>query len=188
MTSQGNWFVGWPALIEPKWLDELRIKAPPDLRWFAPEDLHITLAFLGAIPAERCRAVIAHLDKVPAPTGRLVTGPLRLLPSERRFSALSLPLNGADADLGTLIASHRDAISDAAGVARESRPPLPHLTVARPKKRAAHPQRHAIAKWATEISLAPAIVRLGPLALYAWAADRSFRQFQIIAAAGQAPG
>jgi RNA 2',3'-cyclic 3'-phosphodiesterase len=183
--TQGNWFVAWPALIDPQWLDNLRTMAPRELRWFAHEDLHLTLAFLGPIPTERCRAVIAELQAVPAPPSRLVTGGLRLLPNERRFSALSFSLTGAGDELASLIAAHRDRFSDAAGAARETRPPLPHLTVARPKKRAAPDQRRAIAKWAADLSVAPASIRLGALSLFAWASDRLFRQFQIIAVAGK---
>ena len=51
---QPNWFIATP-IAPGRWFD--RVSAPPSgIRRFHPEDLHATVAFLGAVREEAARA------------------------------------------------------------------------------------------------------------------------------------
>ena len=41
-----NWFVAWPVSGAAEWIAALEKNAPRGHRFLAPEDLHVTLAFL----------------------------------------------------------------------------------------------------------------------------------------------
>jgi 2'-5' RNA ligase len=106
------------------------------LRLYRPEDLHLTLVFLGPVPRARLGALAAELPaRLPrmAPLD-LALGRAGAFPSRREPRVLWLALEarrpGALEDLGRL----RDAL---AALCREQRftvdprPFVPHLTVAR---------------------------------------------------------
>src|SRR5688572_27881196 len=86
-----NWFLGFP--IDGAFLLDLP-PVPPALRRFHPEDVHLTLAFLGGCGEEAALAALSALDR------RLEVEPLRALPvslgevvpmggSSKTYSALS---------------------------------------------------------------------------------------------------
>jgi 2'-5' RNA ligase len=91
-----------------------------------PEDLHVTLSFLGAVPPERVQSILASLATLAPP-------PLQL----------ELDGIGAFPGAGVLYArvqSSRDLLSlaeqvflcmEACGFSREARPYTPHVTLAR---------------------------------------------------------
>jgi 2'-5' RNA ligase len=103
----------------------------PHMRWNRIEDWHITLAFLGELPAE---------------TVPLLCGPLAGLAAGRRPPCLALRgggdfddrvlWTGIDGDLDELhllAADVRSTVRDC-GVAFEERPLRPHLTLARARR------------------------------------------------------
>ncbi|MEW2167170.1 RNA 2',3'-cyclic phosphodiesterase [Streptomyces sp. NPDC007084] len=103
----------------------------PDLRWNRVEDWHITLAFLGELPA----------GTVP-----LLGPPLAGIAANRRPPALALRgggtfdnrvlWSGVDGDLAelhALAAEVRAAVREC-GIAFEERPLRPHLTLARARR------------------------------------------------------
>ena len=131
----GNWFVAFPVVTDPGLPGDILAGAPPGLRPFHPADLHLTLAFLGRLAPERVSAVRSHLATLEVPALAAVAESLVLLPSARRPSVLALILgDGADdgADLlARTIVHNRPALLAAAGRPPDTRPPLPHLTIAR---------------------------------------------------------
>lgn len=163
-----NVFAAIPVTLPPAVLAVLRARFAADapLRWFAPEDLHLTVAFLGRLPAERLGAVAAVLPQLPRPDFAVRLGGLLCLPSPQRCSALALGLQ------------------DDAGLEPDPRESLPHLTFARPDRRRLAAGSGA-KDWAVLFSrastpLPDTVIRLDRLALYGWAEDRTRRQFRML--------
>jgi 2'-5' RNA ligase len=183
-----NWFLGWKPSPPLGWIENLRRNAPPAIRWFHPEDCHVTLVFFGRLSPEQIRAICEHLAKdAPQRIPALIGKPL-LLPSSRRFSALSLSIESEGDALRIAIAQNRDEWMTLAGLAVETRDALPHLTFARPDRRASSAQLHAIRAWMHDLSPPRdlAVTFEGP-SLFTWADDRAQRQFKVVASAGSDP-
>ncbi|MFI9103102.1 RNA 2',3'-cyclic phosphodiesterase [Streptomyces fildesensis] len=103
----------------------------PDMRWNRVEDWHITLAFLGELPAETVpllRPALAGLAGDHRPPGLALRG-------SGNFDDRVL-WSGIDGDLEelhVLAAAVRTAVRTC-GVAFEERPLRPHLTLARARR------------------------------------------------------
>src|SRR5687767_13682907 len=114
-----NWFI---ALSVPAGAWFLRIpEAPPQVRRFGAEDLHLTVAFLGAVSEEAARA--AWQEAQAWPSGAIDVELTRVVPMGRpsRYSALSAELGKGHSEVERAIASVRDAMADAAAIPREHR-------------------------------------------------------------------
>jgi 2'-5' RNA ligase len=177
-----NWFVGIPVASDG-WFDRL-VSVPPDgLRRFHPDDLHLTVAFLGPIEEDQARAGWDALRwDLPPTTATL--GQVVPMGAPRRYSALSVELVQARTAIEQAIGLCRDAICDVAGARRENRPPKAHVTIARPSRRASEEQRSAGLRWAQHLDLHQHPVLLDSIALYTWADDRRDRQFKIVLRSG----
>ena len=113
--------------------DELRRsagRAAGDVRWVAPDNVHLTLQFLGAVPEERVAATEAALRDAAAAAGR----PLSLslhgaggFPNARRPRVLWAGLEGDVAPLATLVTEIGARLAKL-GFPPEGRPFAPHLT------------------------------------------------------------
>lgn len=116
--------------------DELRRaagRAAGEVRWVAPESVHLTLQFLGAVPEERVAAVEAALREAAAEAGR----PLSLavhgaggFPNARRPRVIWAGLEGDLAPLAALVAALGARLAKL-GYPPEGRPFAPHLTLGR---------------------------------------------------------
>lgn len=103
----------------------------PHLRWNRVEDWHITLAFLGELPAETVPLLRPPLAELAADHAATLSGPAR----QRNFDDRVL-WSGIDGDLDELhmlAADVRTAVKSC-GVAFEERPLRPHLTLARARR------------------------------------------------------
>ena len=102
-------------------------------RVVAPEQLHVTLAFLGSRPAGELEAIVGALRASVAPgSGGIVLEPLRWRET-RSVGMLVLDDRTGEA---TRLAGRVDTALEELGVYRpESRPWLPHLTVLRFRER-----------------------------------------------------
>ena len=107
----------------------------PGLRWVGPDQLHLTLAFLGDLPADRLDGLGEAIAGSVAPLEpfSLTVAGLGAFPKPGRARVLWAGLVGDD--LPRLDALHR-AVADAAR--RAGCPPAddrfsPHLTLARPR-------------------------------------------------------
>ena len=172
-----NWFVG--LRVPPEAGVTAKVKGPPEgVRLFAEADLHMTVAFLGAsgeAAAQRAwdRRLLARASAISASLGAVVPmGP------PRRFSALAAELQaGHDAACG-LIEALRAPMLEAAGARPDDRPPRPHITVARLRRRAAPGERQGALAWASALELEGLRVELAELVLYTWAEDRTRTLFR----------
>lgn len=136
---------------------------PRDWKLSAAEDYHVTLCFLGEIDAERVPVLVERLGieltGLGAPTLRLAgTG---VFGATREPRVLWAGVDGAASELGRL-GVLREATAravEAAGLAWDrSGPFAPHVTVARPRRRARLPERFATL--AFDLAWCPAAVEL----------------------------
>jgi len=177
--TKPNWFVAAP-IPAADWLPDVLADLPASCRGFQPEDVHLTVAFLGAMDPDRREAVAAAMDRVAAAPLHIRLGALLALPSPKRPSAFSFSVTqGAEAATG-LIGDWRESLWAAAGARADTRPPLAHITVARPiRKFGPRGQREGM-DWMRGVAPPDGLLIIDRLALYTWAEDRRLRQFQIV--------
>jgi RNA 2',3'-cyclic 3'-phosphodiesterase len=178
-----NWFFGFP--IAGAFVLDLPA-LPVNFRRFHPDDVHLTLAFLGGCGEPSAERALAALDL------RLAAEPLLPIPvslgevvamggSPRTYSALSALLDRGRAEATRCIASLRDGLTQAASGRTEKRLPKPHVTIARPRSRANAADRDAGLSWAGALQLQGCEARLDRIALYTWSETRRERLFQVVA-------
>ena len=178
-----NWFFAFP--IDGAFVLDLP-PLPTNFRRFHPEDLHLTLAFLGGV------AEAAALDALAALDARLVEAPLSAIDvsladvvpmggSRRSYSVLSVLLDQGRVETTAYLSALRDHLTEAASGRRDKRPPKPHVSIARPRIRATDADREAGLSWASQLSLGGVHARLDRIALYTWSEARRDRLFQIVA-------
>lgn len=173
-----NWFIALP--VSPAvWFDEQVTPPPSGLRRFDPEDLHVTLAFLGGVGEAAARAAWAALPALDGPWS-VRLGHVRAMGNPRRYSALSavfaegaVPVEAAMTRAGAVALA-------AAGLPPEPRPALAHVTLARPGRRASEPERAAGLGWARGLGVLDVTLTLDRVALYTWTEARVDRLFRII--------
>ena len=103
------------------------------LRAVPPENLHLTLAFLGAREAAQAEAIGSLVTATAGAACSLSLGaPLWLPP--RRPGVLTVEVDDHTGALTTLHASLVDALHAGAAFTPEARPFRPHLTVARVRR------------------------------------------------------
>lgn len=172
-----NWFIAMPV-PEQDWFSALVADVPRGIRRFNPEDLHVTVAFLGPCGAERARRAwesIAH-QRHPPVAARI--GALEPMGPKKRPSAYSLTFTEGRQALASIVA-WRDQALAAAEVRPARWPPLPHVTVARPPRRAGLAAREAGKAWMEKAQPGGALVTIDRIALYTWSQDRKQRLFYI---------
>lgn len=178
-----NWFFAFP--IDGAFVLELPA-LPSNFRRFHPEDVHLTLAFLGGCGTIAAERALAALDQ------RLQSEPLRPMEvslgeviamggSRRTYSALSALLDRGRAEASASIAALRDLLTQTASGRTEKRPPKPHVSIARPRARASDADRDAGLAWAATLQLQSVQTRIDRVALYTWNEARRERLFQIVA-------
>lgn len=113
-----------------RWLNSRR-RESHEIRWVDPVTMHVTLKFCGERPAETVDALLENLSRIK-PVGGL---DIRL-EGAGGFPDLRCPRvvwTGIAGDLGTLRALQKNVESAAlrSGIAKETRPYSPHLTLGR---------------------------------------------------------
>jgi 2'-5' RNA ligase len=115
-------------------IKELRALEPSSgakkMRWVRPENLHVTLKFIGEAAPEKLEAIRAALSAVHStqPAELRLRG-LGFFPNDKRARVLWAGIE-ASPNLAA-IAGDIDQHLEKAGFPRESRPFTPHLTLAR---------------------------------------------------------
>ncbi len=125
-------------------LKEMGVK----LRWVKPQNIHLTLKFLGQIPVAHIAAVETAMQSAVQGQGplRLTVQGMGVFPGIKRPRVLWTGLGG-NLDCLQKLALRLETALESQGFAREKRPFKAHLTLARIKTRP-QPQRllHAIEK------------------------------------------
>ena len=109
-------------------LEQLKPAAP--IKWSAPRNLHITTKFIGELPGERLEELNAALRNLPAQAPiAIAIAKLGFFPNPH---AARVFWAGVQAGEGLPALAHAtDDATAALGVAKETRPYAPHLTLAR---------------------------------------------------------
>ncbi|MEM6788313.1 MAG: TetR family transcriptional regulator [Myxococcota bacterium] len=179
--AHANWFVGL-AVPAGTWFAAAMTSAPAHVRRFHPDDLHLTLAFLGRCGEARARSAWETLVLPSAATAFAATlDRLVGMGHPKRPSALSFLLEAGRDDASRLIEAVRAPLLEAAGARADLRPPRPHVTVGRPARGATDDQRAETFAWARAQPPLGVTVRLEEVCLYTWSHDRPTRYFQVIA-------
>lgn len=115
---------------------ELKRSHPP-VRWVSPEKIHVTLKFLGEIPAEQVESVCQVAARVAASAVpfELEAAGAGVFPNLRRPRVVWVGVQGDLPALHTLQASLEQELARA-GFPKEERPFSPHLTLGRVQDRA----------------------------------------------------
>ncbi len=102
--------------------------------WTAPENLHVTLKFLGGVAAEHLVSLAEHLAMIaPAQPPFTVTyAGVGAFPNAARPQVLWV--GAAATELAPLAAIVDDTAATVAGVARDRRPYHPHVTLGRVRR------------------------------------------------------
>lgn len=176
-----NWFIALPVPAAA-WFEALP-EAPDAVRPFHPDDLHATVAFLGAVGEARARRAFDALRATPIPRREIRLGRIVPMGPPKRWSALSAEVFDAHAQtpaLADLLAGPRDRGRAAADVPPERRPMRPHVTVGRVRRRKGGEARKAGLAWAQSVGEIGATVQVERLALYTRAAEKDARTYTIV--------
>lgn len=121
-------------------IEELRPHAP-GLKWLRPESLHLTLKFIGHVEEQQLEPLKKALSLVRASSAaELVFTRLWWMPNPRRPTVFWTGVK--EDDVLADVAKQIDRSLEPLGIAPESRPFRPHLTLARyPRKRLPDAQR-----------------------------------------------
>jgi len=178
-----NWFLAFP--LDGAFVLELP-PLPPQFRRFHPEDVHLTLAFLGGCGEAAARRSFAQLEATleREPLAALDISLAEVVPmggSRKQYTAQSALLDAGRAEVTAAIAGLRDPLLAVATGRREGRPPKPHVSIARPRTRVTEAQREAGLAWAASLALDRVKQRLDRIALYGWHEVRAERLFRVVA-------
>jgi len=106
------------------------------LRWSPPEQVHLTLTFLGDVPRRDRAAVVRAAAFAAGRTAPFVWRPTRLdgFPSARRARVAWLGLEEGDTEMVALRRTLVAALADAGVPPGDARAFTPHLTIARTRR------------------------------------------------------
>ncbi len=152
---------------------------PPGIRRFDATDLHVTIAFLGPVEEDAAARAWRALPALGTPFD-VRLGAVLALGRPRRYSALSARVDADHDRIARRIGAVRGPLLEIAGAPPETRPVLPHVTVARPTRAASPSQRQAGRAWGEGLDLHGVALRLDTLAWFTWAEDRRGRLFRVV--------
>lgn len=175
-----NWFIALP--VPPGQLPRGATgELPPGTRAFHPDDLHVTVAFLGAVGEARALRAWAAVAAPPDAPLQARISARATFGNPRRPSALGVELDRdrSDSPLVRFIGDYRDALRRAADLDPESRAVRAHVTLGRPPRRPDRRWWRACERWCAAVD-APGPVRLDRIALYTRAEPDDERRFRIV--------
>jgi 2'-5' RNA ligase len=179
-----NWFLAFP--LDGRFVLDLP-ELPPSFRRYHPQDVHLTLSFLGGCGEEAALRAFAALDRAlvesPLHAWSIALGEVVPMGARARYSALSALLSQGRDETESRIGQLRDVVSEAALGRRERRPPRAHVTLARPGRQATEARRNEGLAWARAQNLGSITAQLTTIALYTWHEERqkTERLFRVVA-------
>ena len=117
------------------------------VKWVDPKGIHLTLKFLGNIPAGQVAQITAAVEEASggiSPFHLEISG-LGAFPSVRQPRVLWVGVHG-DTDKLSRLQQGIDSALAALGFPREERPFVPHLTMARTREGASGPERRSFSE------------------------------------------
>ncbi len=126
-------------------VERIRAEVPQGIQWANPGGMHLTLKFLGDIPASGVRPLVDCLGPVAAsqqPFSLELAG-LGMFPNRRLPRVLWAGVTGDLESLARLQQAAEGAIT-ALGYPPEQRPFRPHITLGRPRRSLSDAQRGRI--------------------------------------------
>lgn len=134
---------------------DLAARMPPQsIRWIAPESLHVTLQFLGDVPAEKIAPIVEALRRVctdiPAFSFDLVG--LGVFPDPRRPRIVWVGVHEPQGVLATLHQRVGQVLSPL-GFPPEERAFTPHLTIGRAARHASPADLRAVGEQITRLDV-----------------------------------
>lgn len=104
----------------------------PGARWVRPDNIHLTLKFLGSTPEDKLDDIVAALEGVVEDFRKFYfsLGEVGGFPSKKRARVLWVGVQHGAAELIALSKAIEDALAPL-GFEREKREPTPHITIAR---------------------------------------------------------
>jgi 2'-5' RNA ligase len=114
------------------------------VKWVDPGGIHLTLKFLGNIPSKRVTEITEAMEKAAqgiSPFHLEISG-LGAFPSLKQARVFWVGIGGETDKLSKLQQSIDSALA-ALGFAKEERPFVPHLTLARTREGASPPERRS---------------------------------------------
>lgn len=182
LVTRPNWFFAFP--VHGSFVEALP-ELPSGFRRFHPDDVHLTLAFLGRCGEQAAARALAALDGLlpilRQPPIPISLGTVTPMGSQNRYTALSALLDRGRPETTACLAVARDTLTEAALGRRERRAPKPHVTLARPRRKANARDREAGLTWAKQLDLSGVHATLDRVALYTWDERRRERLFRIVA-------
>ncbi|UCD21318.1 MAG: RNA 2',3'-cyclic phosphodiesterase [Chloroflexota bacterium] len=112
------------------------------VKWVDPGGIHLTLKFLGNIPAKRVTEIAEAIGKAAQgiPRFHLEISGLGAFPNLRQARVLWVGIGG-EVDVLSRLVQNVDSALAVIGFAKEERPFVPHLTLARIRQGASPPER-----------------------------------------------
>jgi len=179
-----NWFIALP--IDARELPASELDAlPPGTRRFHPADLHVTVAFLGAVGRDVALRAWETTEWSRQPAMQAHVGARAALGPRRRPSAYGLELDDAEGHLRAFVEHWRDRLLAVAGRPGEQRPVRPHVTLGRPRRGRGDTIR--VRAWLAA-SPPPTAVTLDRVALYTRADPPAEHRFAVHRESRLAPG
>ncbi|HJX68873.1 MAG TPA: RNA 2',3'-cyclic phosphodiesterase [Dehalococcoidia bacterium] len=114
------------------------------VKWVDPQGIHLTLKFLGNIPSKRVTEITEAMKKVAqgvSPFHLEISG-LGVFPGLKQARVFWVGVGG-ELDRLSGLQQNIDSALAALGFAREERPFVPHLTLARIREGASAPERRS---------------------------------------------
>ena len=177
-----NWFVAF-TISPGLWYEDIYKSIKEPMHSFHPDDLHSTVAFLGSLDDEGVESIKRAMDSFDERPLSVTLGKLLFLPKLPEYSAVSYSVEQGNEILQGYMKKYRDSFYVAAKRAVETRPPLPHITIARPPRKLKADEKVNLVKDFQKLPIPRNKIIIDTLALYTWSENRSFcqnRQFDIV--------
>ena len=175
-----NWFIAIPIDLGQMYSHVIG-RPIKQVRVIRQEDLHLTLAFLGAIEKEAALELWKSLEISDLKTIFLALGKVGSFGPQEKPSAYGICPAAANEDLSKLFRHLVSHVLSVTGIDVGTRRFRPHITFARPKRAPNVDERLQAKEWAfsRDFSLIAPMI-LSKLALYTWNEDRDVKLFRIV--------